>query len=375
MEKKVKQSYENLHMPDADKKRIYNAIVSGEKKEKNNVFPFHQLTKVAVFVLCLLVGTGTVYAASRLLGVKEIVSELGGEKLAGKFDNLSTNVIVKENDEYRATYLGEVSGKKLCETDLNAEEEKTYFVMAIEKKGDEKISYDDKIVVSPFVKGTPPWVFNIYTLGGASASQIVDNVLYCLYECDNLEIFADKGVYLGVMGGAPSAEKYQFHEDSGEISQNAKYEGLNLLFELDIDPAKANPKKAKKYLEEAETAEAEDSDSEDDAFERRIKLKTSMNTREEWSKWVLDNGEVIPESVKTVKPDENGNFFYSWSDGENGGELTIDKEKYKQYREIYKIGKPEPKGSYSIDGNEVKEYVIKLNKDGSITFAVYRYRV
>jgi len=375
MEKKIKQSYANLHMPGDDKKRIYDSILSGEKNEKNKVIPFHQLTKVAVFVLCLLVGTGTVYAASRLLGVKEVVSELGDEKLASQFENLSTDVVVKENDMYRATYLGEVSGKKLCETDLDAEEEKTYFVMAIEKKGDKKISYDDKIVVSPFVRGTPPWTFNIYTMDGASTSQIIDNILYCLYECNNLEIFADKGVYLGVMDGAPNAEKYQFDEATSEIFPNTEYNGLNLLFELALDPAKANPKKAEQYLKGEETADAEESDSEDDAFERRIKLKTSMTTREEWSKWIFDNGEVIPESVKTVKPDENGNFFYSWSDGENGRELTVDKEKYKQYREIYKIGKPEPRGAYSIDKNVVEEDVIRLNKDGSITFSVYRYKV
>ena len=64
-----------------------------------------------------------------------------------------------------------------------------------------------------------------------------------------MEIFADKGLYLGVSDSTfydPKA--YQYDKATGEILRNEAYDGLNALFQLPIDASKADPAAAANYL-------------------------------------------------------------------------------------------------------------------------------
>ena len=60
-------------------------------------------------------------------------------------------------------------------------------------------------------------------MGGSSESQLIDGIRYYIYECDNLDIFANHGVYLGVSDRAPGAETSVTIKRQGEISVNPKY--------------------------------------------------------------------------------------------------------------------------------------------------------
>ena len=57
--------------------------------------------------------------------------------------------------------------------------------------------------------------------------------------------FADRGIYIGVSESmAYDNHAYSYDESSGELNRNESYQGVNALFVLTIDPAKADPEKA-----------------------------------------------------------------------------------------------------------------------------------
>ncbi len=345
MKQEVRKAYENVTMPAEDKERIYLRITS--QAGKGHRAALHRFMKAAMVAFCVLATTGTVYAVSRLLTAREVVSELDGSpKLVGKFDSFDPSVSeTKEDGKYRVTYLGMVTGANLSKEGLEADKKKSYYVVAVERKDGKKISMENPIVVSPFVKGEAPWHCNIYTLGGKKVSQIKKGVLYSLSECDSLEIFADRGVYLGVTDGAPNAESYQFDEKTGEISRNEKYDGLNLLFSVEIDPSKANPKEAEKYLEQFDKGKAEGN--------QKLRWYAKLSLED-----VLSKGRLIAGSVKRVKPDKDGYYRYQ----SQGCSFTI-----ADWGETCK------KGRIGNAGSDEHMYTCigERNKDDSITFMLY----
>ena len=67
-------------------------------------------------------------------------------------------------------------------------------------------------------------------------------------EADSIEIFADRGVYLGIVDRAPCGEMFSYDEVSGEITAKDDYDVVNLLIDLELDPAKGDSVKAEEYL-------------------------------------------------------------------------------------------------------------------------------
>ena len=80
--------------------------------------------------------------------------------------------------------------------------------------------------------------------------MVVDGVMYRVLECDEITMFADRGVYLGVNDGPfYNAEAFVVNVPTGELSANPDYIGASAVFDLPLDKALANPEKAKQYLE------------------------------------------------------------------------------------------------------------------------------
>lgn len=234
--------------------KYLSEILEEEKRMKKKSWSV--LSKVAVAALCLVVGSTVSYAAWHLLSPKEAAEQLGYEKVAEEFDKKYADLTdpsyvqqTVENDTYIVHYLGEVTGKDLNKNELHTDAEKTYYVTAIERKDETPISYDDRLIITPFVKGLAPWQFNVYRMDGAMTSEIVGDVLYSMTEADSIEIFADRGVYLGIVDNAPNNDMFSFDQKSGEIHAIEDYEGVNMIFDLALDPAKADTKKAAEYLE------------------------------------------------------------------------------------------------------------------------------
>ena len=140
---------------------------------------------------------------------------MGNDRLAKEFAGLSEQVVTKKSGDYKISYLGKVSGKKLLDEEINSgvSKEKSYYVVAVENTKKK----DERMIASPFVKGKAPWQYNLFVMGGSSESQLIDGIRYYIYECDNLDIFANHGVYLGVSDRAPGAENFCYNKKTGEI--------------------------------------------------------------------------------------------------------------------------------------------------------------
>lgn len=364
MDHKIKQAYEDIQMADEAKDRIHANILASDPEQNKGKLYQPYLAKVAVFVICLLVCSGTVYAAYHLLSAGEAALKLGDEKLADKFNELSHDVVFQQNETFRAAYLGEVTGKNLSQYEIDAEEEKTYFVMAIERIDGQKITYDDNILVSPFVKGMAPWQFNIFFMGGAYTGQIIDDVLYMIYDCGNLELFADKGVYLGVTDSAPSAESYQYDSQTGIITSNAEYSGLNLLFELELDVSKADPQKAEAYLQSLGVMDSEDQSMEDDSdtssdFDKEAFMQNGYQDLENPEEMIAKST-LIEESVTILQENEDGFLKYVYDD------IFA----YTSARLVREIGM-DTVTFYGDDDETIVEFAVIEYKDGQYIGKVY----
>ena len=391
----IKDIYEDIRLSPEKKETAYEAIIKRAEREDTETGKgkkedsMKRLLKAAVVAGCILVGGGSVYAAVHLLHPSEVAKEMEQPKLADQFSGLSEHVETQENDTYRVSYLGEVSGKNLTEqTKEDVDKEKTYYVLAVEKKGGEKITYDDKVVATPFIKGIAPWTFNIFTMGGGSESTIRDNVRYYIFEVGNMEIFADRGVYLGVCESAPGSEEYSFDEKTGEIARKKNFKGLNMLFELDMDKSKADPEKAEAYLKELGLEHPEDYDGtftfsvgkEDEGQKENYNGTLYKDSEEgdpyQWNNYFLGLpnhlkkafikhcAALVPDSVKTIKENEDGMFVYSWK--EDGEEHTTEEAK-----RCFQTGEINMSTGQLNDGSLFLVTTV-LNEDETLTVSRYR---
>lgn len=86
-------------------------------------------------------------------------------------------------------------------------------------------------------------------MDGGCSSFVKDGVEYRLVDHDNIEAFAGRGVYLGVLGDTFYDRKaYNFNKTTGEITRNESYKGINALFKLPLDQSKADEKRQKNCL-------------------------------------------------------------------------------------------------------------------------------
>lgn len=299
LEKKLKKHAEiaksAMHSPfDTERKEFIMT-----KKRRN-------IKKIAVLAAAIICIAGTtVFAAYRLLNAKDVANSLGDSKLARYFDqngNISETVT---DGDYKATVLGITSGENLSKFESSAWDifpERTYVVVAVERADGTAMTFDDEILVTPLIQGLKPWQFNIFTMNGGYTADIIDGVLYRIIEFDSIEYFADRDVYMAVLSQPfLNNTSYSFDEESGEISPKEDFDGTNILIKLNLDKTKADPKKAREYLN---------------------KLNETVNS---------SNGE--PEAdAHTASPDgenteieihENGNFNVEETETDEGISLVI----------------------------------------------------
>lgn len=227
---------------------------------------------LAAAIICFI-GT-TVFATVKFLSPKEIAGELGDKTLAEYFGEGAVSE-TKTDGKYKATVLGVTSGEKISDFKASAWEvypDRTYVAVAVEKTDGSEMTYDDEILVTPFISGLDPQRYNIITMHGGYSAKIIDGILYRIIECDSIEYFADGNLYIGIADTVfPKKGQFDFDEDTGNISENKEYSGTNILFELKLDKSKANPEKAQEYLKSLENQSGEadeeaDTDEETDEF-------------------------------------------------------------------------------------------------------------
>ncbi len=173
-----------------------------------------------------------------------------------------------------------------------------------------------RFFISPLIAGLKPWQYNIVSMNGGYTDIVEDGILYRLISCDDIALFADRELYLCISDTVfYDTNAYQYDENSGKISRNTEYDGINLLFSLPIDASKADRAAAAAYLERLEQSWTEDSKDEAEGLEEVEKLMSQLEILLADGKYeeALTGFAAVGE-LSVIAPDKDGTYCYEYSD-------------------------------------------------------------
>lgn len=311
---------------------LLNQTIISKAKERNAMSKKRRMPMVAAAALIILALSGTALAASRFLGTEKVAEKFEDYKLADAFkgkDAVSINKTV-QSGQYDITLLGIVSGTEISDYIATGDEEilsdRTYAVVAIANTdGTPMPSTSDEnygqepFFVSPLIKGLKPWQYNIATMNGVYQDFVEDGILYRLMECNNVEMFADRGIYLCVSDTTfYSVDAYDYDELTGEIAPNSEYAGINVLFDLPIDISKANREKADAYINEMEAGQNEKDLKDEDEINERVDTPALKNAEGDVEERVAA-GTLLKDSVMELTADVDGAATYTYEAKDGSG--------------------------------------------------------
>lgn len=228
---------------------------------RKKTFKFAAALAAAVIML-----TGSAVAFSAILSARDVAQHIsdstGDEEILRAFES-EDSVYINQSTavgNYTFTLLGITSADRLdFINDLPEENRHSYIVLAARRNDGVPIAPEDGLLdrtgsenlsITPLVEGWAPHAVNAWSLECAGHGMTVDGVRYYLFDYTNLELFADRTVYLAVYEGlAPSADKIVMKED-GTIVFAEGYTGEQAMFTLPVDPSRADPEAAAALLEE-----------------------------------------------------------------------------------------------------------------------------
>lgn len=353
--------------------------------------------RVSVAVLAaaatLAAGSIAVVAAARYLTPGQMAERSEDLKLAEAFESEDA-VLVNEAQEYagfRVTLLGAVSGKNISkylaeDQQGQLKDDRFYAAVAIEHADGTPMpdtsddAYgEESFYVSPYIKGLEPWNYGIMNMGGGYSEFVQDGIQYRMLDMENISIFADRGLYIGVSSGTfYDAEAYVFSQETGEITRNEAYEKVNALFTLPLDPAKGDPEAAEAFLAsmEKENTSSETPEMDEQALEVEAWVEEFRNELAEGR--IKEDAERIESTVQTCTPKKEGGkevASYAYDLGDHGGGSGI-----IFLDDVFPERNPGTSAvnGYHFSDNELdglKIEVITLNEDGTVTFAVYQSKL
>lgn len=342
-----------------------------------------------VLTVALILGAGslTTFAMWKYLLPNEVAEITQNKKLTDAFQSEEA-VFVNETQSYggyHVTFLGLVSGKDLTDwiswddsgtirTDLS------HIVVAIENADGTPMpdikedAYGElAFLVTPLIEGYDPVTYNAFAFGGGYKDEVVDGVLYRIMECDNIEMFADHKLQLAVLDSTfYRANAYHYDEASGEISRNAAYDGLNALFQLPIDEAKADRTAAEAYMENLFTEDVNEADS--GMFDAETEEYTEV---EAWIEQltpenISEMAVLVEHTVQKLSVDENGMlnvapYEIEGRGGSGGCSIAVS----WAFKDVA-YGMTD-QFSYAHSGtlDTLRVETFTKNEDGTYTFAVY----
>ncbi len=222
-----------------------------EKEEPK--MTFQRTRKIAVAVAAAVVVLAvSVSAAVVWLSPSEVADRVEEPLLAEAFQ--SEDAIVLDESvtagDYQITLAGMVSGEDLSvPTNYNGEiiNDRTYAVFRVARADGAPLTDYPNLNYSPLVDGYHVGCVNAWTLGTTIQQFIEDGVVYGLFDCRNLEMFADHPVRFAIYeGGIPNTDLFSMAED-GTISLRESVVGA--LFTLPLDESKADPAAAQAFVE------------------------------------------------------------------------------------------------------------------------------
>lgn len=336
-------------------------------------------TGIAAAAMTLMIASVGVFAGWKYLAPENVAETMFEDELLSKAFQTENAILVNETQEcgeHRITLLGIVSGKGLSEYTQwdeqgNIVDDRTYIVTAIENTDGTPrpdVSDDDygqdSFYVSPYIKGLSMVDYNAHTLGGGYSEDVVDGIQYRLLECDNIEIFAARGIYLGVNEGfSCDVQAYHMDEKTGEIIRNEDYEGVNALFELPIPAFKGDEAAVEAYIDQME---AEQTADDEQAAEISGGLEQVVQETEGWTlEDFQSNAECVYEEELIVDEKESVSYSYELEGGM--GNETIELQVswlFEEKDKSFAIG-----GFYGSDNIFVETF--ELLENGNVMLKVF----
>lgn len=389
---KYKQAFSVLHASE----HISLEDIMSEKRS------YRQRSKVVAAVVCtvILLGSGSVYAANHYLNPSQIVDEISADSALSKAfadkDAITINETQTSNG-YNITLLGLVSGEKLGlyvpdETKKEVSDKHSYAALAISKSDGSKMS-NSNFCVSPLINGEAFTDVNAATLNVGLSWFEKDGVIYELIECDNLEIFADRGVYLSLVDDfGDEVAAFRMDEATGKYHKVKDYAGTSALFTLPLDKDKADTVAADKFLASLKREE----DSETDGERAAVGVAVG-DASDEAINYINEKAQALVDSITednleeyfvldesrptfTARPDEKGwiDFGtayvedYDWTVNGGSGYLTDWLADDEDFNVVSTVVSSDDETQADMSTLEIT--VVFRNDDGSFTEATYRIR-
>lgn len=232
--------------------RLVDALKKAEEgKDVILVMKKRKTLRLLVAVIsAILILSLTAYAAVSLLSPREVAEELEMGELNDKWKQTEKFPLVSGNEEYTVSVLGYAPDTLLNVIDGEANEEnRTYLVVSIAKTDGTPLNAVNgmPLQISPLVEGYEPFKVNLWMFGSGANGLEKDGILYYLFETADLEIFADRTVYIAAYEGFTPMDALTMKED-GTITYLDVYEGFKAIFELPLDKSNADPEEVEKLL-------------------------------------------------------------------------------------------------------------------------------
>ena len=239
---------------DFEERTLQKLAAARQTSEKEQIImPMNRVKKTALLIAAAVALLAvSVSAAVVWLTPAQVADRVEEPLLAEAFQ--SEDAIVLDESvtagDYQITLAGMVSGEDLSvPTDYNGEiiNDRTYAVFRVARADGEPLTDYPNLSYSPLVDGYHVRCVNAWTLGTTTQQFIEDGVIYCLFDCRNLEMFADHPVRFAIYeGGIPNTDLFSMAED-GTISLRESVVGA--LFTLPLDESKADPAAAQAFVE------------------------------------------------------------------------------------------------------------------------------
>lgn len=389
---KYKQAFSVLHASE----HISLEDIMSEKRS------YRQRSKVVAAVVCtvILLGSGSVYAANHYLNPSQIVDEISADSALSKAfadkDAITINETQTSNG-YNITLLGLVSGEKLGlyvpdETKKEVSDKHSYAALAISKSDGSKMS-NRNFCVSPLINGEAFTDVNAATLNVGLSWFEKDGVIYELIECDNLEIFADRGVYLSLVDDfGDEVAAFRMDEATGKYHKVKDYAGTSALFTLPLDKDKADTMAADKFL----VSLRREADSETDGERAAVGVAVG-DASDEAISYINEKAQALVDSITednlkeyfvldesrpifTARPDEKGWIDFGtayvedcdWTVNGGSGYLTDWLADDEDFNVVSTVVSSDDETRTDMSTLEIT--VVFRNDDGSFTEAIYRIR-
>ncbi len=366
---------ENL-LPECVPEESLNASIVRKAEEAQNMKhrTFRSGVAVAAAIGILVVGSASAYAAYRYLTPSQVVDQMKEDgALAKAFDSKDAITIneTQKSAGYNITLMGIVTGKDLTPVVDNGKqskisEAKSYAVVSIECEDGKPMPGETEegfsiFCVSALIHGKSFMDVNNGTLSAGAQAFVQGGVQYQLLECDNLEIFANMGVYLGVVESfGQEAQAFTMEEKTGDYAIDKNFDGMKALFKLPLDKSKADDKAAEEYF--AKTKKPEASEKYSVKTEHSIASDDDIMGKEQTRKR-LEGAELIKNETKTVTLDKDGMISIS---------TPTDKLSYSVSDWAYDVGEEimiGESGDETAEGTKIE--TLTKNEDGTFRYQVY----